>query len=162
MMKNLVLILFLLLFAAPVFAQEVETLSFEDLEQRYLFPEGDTLYVLNFWATWCKPCVDELPYFEKVGEEMADEKVRIVLVSLDFPDQIESRLEPFIEKHGLQNKVVFLDAPRENEWIPKVSEEWSGSIPATLFVNPRTQEHSFFEGAFTYEELKEKINKELK
>jgi thiol-disulfide isomerase/thioredoxin len=121
----------------------------------YMNKENDTLYIINFWATWCKPCVEELPYLERVYEENRDKKVRLILVSLDMPRHLDSQLKPFVERHELQGKVVLLNEPNENRWIPMVSPEWSGAIPATVFVNNATEINQFYEKTFSYEALNE-------
>lgn len=104
--------------------------KFDGLEPLFQF-ENDTTYVVNFWATWCKPCVKELPYFEEFNSQHANEKVKVVLVSLDFPKQVESNLVPFVKKKALKSKVVVLLDGKYNDWIDKVSPDWSGAIPAT-------------------------------
>ena len=114
---------------------------------------------MNFWATWCTPCVDELPALERIGMEYKESKVKILLVSLDFPKQIESRLLPFIEKHGIMSEVLVLNDPDANKWIDKVDPEWSGAIPATLIYDSKSRD--FHEGTYTYEELKLKIEQKL-
>ena len=85
--------------AAPVEVQVLE--RFEQLEP-YLRRSSDTLYVVNFWATWCKPCVAELPHFEELYEKYKDQKVKVLLVSLDFKNQVASRLAPFMRERNLQ------------------------------------------------------------
>ncbi len=112
-------------------------------------------YIINFWATWCKPCIEEMPYFEQVNQEYKDKNVKVILVSLDMPNMWKTRLEPFVEKKGLQSEVVILDDPKQNDWIPKVAEEWGGGIPATLIYNGNKR--SFYERGFTYEELTEEL-----
>ncbi len=92
---------------------------------------NDTAYVINFWATWCKPCVAELPYFERLTVEFAERPVRVVLVSLDFPDQIESKLISFVRARQLRSEVVVLLDERFNDWIPRVDASWGGAIPVT-------------------------------
>ncbi|MEL6303841.1 MAG: TlpA disulfide reductase family protein [Bacteroidota bacterium] len=117
--------------------------------------EDETIHIINFWATWCKPCIAELPYFERINSEMKDQNVSVTLVSLDMPSMWKSRLEPFVEKKQLQSKVVILDDPKQNDWIPKVSEDWQGGIPATLIYSK--SKRAFFERGFTYEELLNEI-----
>ena len=119
----------------------------------HLFTQfNDTTYVVNFWATWCSPCVKELPYFEQLNEEWADQKIKVILVSLDFESQIRTRLMKFLEKKQLQSSVAVLCQPNANEWIDKVDPSWSGSIPATLVYNSHKRE--FYEQEFAdYEEL---------
>ncbi len=131
--------------------------NFENFEP-LLHKEGDKTYVVNFWATWCKPCIAELPYFEKVNAEQKD-KVEVILVSLDMPNMWKSRLEPFVENKGIKSEVVILDDPKQNDWIPKVAEEWGGGIPATLIYNK--DKRNFYERGFTYEELNTELNKFL-
>lgn len=118
---------------------------------------NDTLYVLNFWATWCRPCVAEMPYFEKAGEVNADKPVKVVFISLDFVEDLDSRVEPFLKKKQLKSDVVLLDETKYNEWIDLISPDWSGSIPATLFVNHNRQIRKFHEGDFTFEDLNSEI-----
>ncbi|MCR9183115.1 MAG: redoxin domain-containing protein [Flavobacteriaceae bacterium] len=113
-------------------------------------------YVVNFWATWCKPCIKELPYFEELGDKYKDVGVEVILVSLDFPENIESHVLPFIERHNLKSKVVLLDDVDSNRWIPLVSEEWSGAIPATVIYNKNGRK--FYERTFTYDELVTELN----
>nr|WP_299074579.1 TlpA family protein disulfide reductase [uncultured Allomuricauda sp.] len=133
--------------------------NFEGFEP-LLHKDDDKTYIVNFWATWCKPCIEELPYFEQVGAEQKDNNVEVILVSLDMPSMWKSRLEPFVEKKGLKSKVVILDDPKQNDWIPKVAEEWGGGIPATLIYNKDSR--GFYEQGFTYEELNTELNKFLK
>ncbi len=120
-----------------------------------LHKDDETVHIINFWATWCKPCIAELPYFERINSEMKDQNVSVTLVSLDMPSMWKSRLEPFVEKKQLQSEVVILDDPKQNDWIPKVSEDWQGGIPATLIYTKGKR--AFFERGFTYEELLNEI-----
>lgn len=135
---------------------ELELVNFAEFEAKYLQQtSSETTYVINFWATWCKPCIKELPYFEELNKNYKDKDVKVVLVSLDFPKQIEKQVLPFIKKHDLKSEILLLDDPDSNSWIPKVSEEWSGAIPATLFVKGSTQK--FYETSFTYDELETEL-----
>jgi len=141
------------------FKHQPRVLSFSDFEPHLHF-SSDTTYLVNFWATWCTPCVDELPVFEKIGKEYSEHKVKILLVSLDFPKQIESRLIPFIERHQIRSEVLVLNDPDANKWINKVDPDWSGAIPATLIYNRKGR--NFHEGSFTYDELKSIVEQKLK
>ena len=105
--------------------------TFDEIES-ILHVNNDTTYIINFWATWCKPCVEELPYFEQINEKYKDKKVKVVLVSLDFKKLINQKLMPFIEKNNLQSSVVLLADPKASTWIDKVSTEWDGAIPVTV------------------------------
>ena len=120
----------------------------------------DKTYVINFWATWCAPCVKELPYFEEVNKKFKDKNTEVILVSLDFPSQIESKLKPYLRKNKIKSKVILLDDSKMNTWVPKVSEKWDGGIPATLIVNPTN--YNFYPKPFKKEELYFEINKAIK
>ena len=102
--------------------------------------ENDTTYVINFWATWCKPCVEELPYFEKLHDQYKDQKVKVILVSLDFAKQIQAKLVPFVKEHDLQSDVIALVDGDYNSWIDKVSTDWDGAIPVTMIYNKKDRQ----------------------
>lgn len=121
-----------------------------------LHKNNDSIYILNFWTTWCKPCEKELPNIEKIQQEFKNKKVKVILTSLDFPNNIESKLIPFVKKMNFQSKVIVLDEPDANAWIPKVDTAWSGAIPATLIYN--NNKRIFHNIPLTYEELKNEID----
>ena len=122
----------------------------------FLEKDNDTTYVINFWATWCKPCIKELPAFERIHDEYGPKKVKVILASLDFPKQVNSHLIPFIDKHQIRSEVVLLDDPDGNSWIPKVDTSWTGAIPATIIYN--SKHRKFYERTFSFEELEMEIN----
>lgn len=129
--------------------------DFQGLEPLLRQEDGIT-YIVNFWATWCAPCVKEMPYFEQITSEYASDEVQVILVNLDMPRMWDSHLVPFVEERNLRSQVVVLDDPKQNEWIPKVNEGWSGAIPATLIYNKDRRE--FYEEAFTYDRLKQVLS----
>ena len=134
-------------------------LSFDDFEPHLHF-SNDTTYLVNFWASWCEPCIKELPAFERIGKEYKDDKVKVLLVSLDFSKQIETRLVPFLEKNSIGSEVIVLNDADANKWIDRVEPSWTGSIPATLIYN--SEGRLFHEGVYGYEELKEIVEQKLK
>ena len=134
----------------------IKVVDFEALEP-YLQANDDKTYVVNFWATWCAPCVKELPYFQELDATYANDELKLTLVSLDFPEKLESKLIPFVEKHNIKEKVVLLDDSNENEWIPKIDTTWSGAIPATIIFNK--DKRAFYEQSFTKEQLFKEVEK---
>jgi thiol-disulfide isomerase/thioredoxin len=140
-------------------AQEVTVFEhFEDY-QHLLNQKNDTTYVINFWATWCKPCVEELPGFLEIDNKFRGQKFKMILTSLDFEQQIDSKLIPYIQNNDIEARVVLLTDPGTNVWINKVNEEWVGSIPATVIYN---KDFYFFrEGMLSYDELNELITNNI-
>ena len=137
----------------------VKTVTYNELKPLLEKEDGKT-YIINFWATWCAPCVKELPYFEKIKEEYADNNVEVLLVSLDFPKQVEKKLIPFINKKKLQSEVILLDDVNEDIWIKAIDESWSGAIPATIIYNNNNRK--FYEQSFDYETLENELKTFIK
>lgn len=139
------------------FSQEIENISFADLEV-YLQNDEERIYIINFWATWCAPCVKELPDFEKITSDFPNDKVRVLLISLDFPKQKVSKLIPFVQKKQLKSEVLLLDEPDYNSWIDKVCEDWEGAIPATVITKGSSGHYIFIDGSTDAQELITFIN----
>ena len=138
-----------LLFVSYSFAQTTEVISLNYTQlQPLLHQNSESVQVVNFWATWCAPCIKELPYFEELNKL---ENVDVLLVSLDFPKHKEKRLIPFVKKHKLQSKVVHLDDEDENYWINEISTTRSGALPASLIYSQNRRQ--FYEQSFTKDEL---------
>jgi thiol-disulfide isomerase/thioredoxin len=126
----------------------------------YLESRDDTTYIINFWATWCKPCVEEMPHFLRLADELSDQNVRFLFVSLDFRRSLEKSVIPFMLARGMTRSVVLLSDPDANNWIEKVDPSWSGAIPATyIYQNDRK---AFYENALSFEELESIVKSFLK
>lgn len=132
------LLIALMLVVAPLVGAQTELkreiIKFDQFE-KLIDKQDDVLYVVNFWATWCGPCVKELPDFMAVNEAMKDRKdFKMILISLDEKDNWQSEVLPFAEKNKLNVDIYLLDELRRmNYWIPRVDKKWMGSIPATVF-----------------------------
>jgi len=105
--------------------------SLPQLEER-IRKAGKDVLVVNFWATWCPPCVEELPYFEELNARYAAQNVKVVLVSLDFKSQLEKKFIPFLNKEKLKSEIILFADQDANTWIPRLSETWDGGVPATI------------------------------
>lgn len=123
----------------------VRILDYDQLKP-LLHQQNDTTYVVNFWATWCAPCVRELPYFIALDSLHGDGPFRLLLVSLDFKKDYVRKLQPFVDSRGLEAYVVVLEDNRSNFWIDDIDPGWSGAIPATLVY--RGDQRSFHERTF--------------
>jgi thiol-disulfide isomerase/thioredoxin len=148
----MIVILMMVLFSDP----QIEAVSLDALEER-LENGGDTTYVVNFWATWCKPCIQEMPAFEKLHRSSAGSTIKVIMVSLDDPEELTSKVIPFVKKKGHTMEVVLLNEDHPNEWIDRIDESWSGAIPATMLVDGRSGRRQFHEREFTFEELQKAV-----
>ena len=119
--------------------------SLPQLESR-ISKAGNATLIIKFWATWCKPCVEEIPLFEDYNQRYAGQNVQVVLVSLDFKSQLQKKFIPFLETAKLKSEIILFADQDANTWIPRVNEEWDGAIPATLVI--RGKKNNFNQGKF--------------
>lgn len=159
--KYSVAIICLLLAGVATQAQDIAAYKAEDLMSRVKKGGDDTLYVVNFWATWCGPCIKELPQFDKLADKYKGMPVKVLLVSLDFKNDYPQKIQKFINKKKLAHEVAWLNETNANEFIPKIENEWQGSIPATLIIYPKNDYRKFFEGMVKSEQLTVLIDKQL-
>lgn len=164
------LLLFCLLFIGYLQAQTLPTLSLEQLKTE-LNKQDDTLRVVNFWATWCKPCVEELPDFASLAYQYRAEgrQVKFLLVAVEdkfatVQNFLEKKLY-FQKEDASKNHIHFFYVLIEkdaNLWIPAVDAKWEGEIPATLLINASSNIRSFYPQKMTHAELENIINNHLK
>ena len=158
LIKIKLVIFFIIVNLSALFSQNYKVYSFDEF-QPLLNQQNEKVYVINFWATWCKPCVKEMPSFNQLYEKYQNKNVEIILVSLDFGNNVNARLFAFSKAQNIKSKIVILDDPDSNSWIDKVSSNWSGAIPATLIYNNKSRK--FYEKPFTFSELEEELIKFL-
>lgn len=157
-MKKLLLLLVVTAFAMGARAQDIKPYTLDDLFHRVGADNtatGDTIYVINFWSTFCAPCVGELHEFNTLEKKFAGQPLKVILVSLDFKDDMEKgKLEGFVQRKRLTPECVWLNERDPNEFIPRVDQGWQGSIPATLMLYPAKKQRQFMEGTITANKLK--------
>lgn len=152
--KRLILAISWILFFDFAYGQKVrEIYKTGDLLKRISQP--DTFFVVNFWATWCKPCVQELPAFDSLSRSVEGTRTKVLLVNLDFADEVEKRVNPFLQKRNINTECVLLDEVNGNVYIDRISSQWSGAIPATYFRTGKKD--TLMERKFNLKELKEQI-----
>ena len=122
-------------------AQNVEVIKYEEFFNKVNQPT-EQLIVVNFWATWCGPCVEEMPHFLEVYEANKNNpNFKLLFVSMDRVKQLD-KVNQFIKTHNIDAEVVLLDDnKRMNEWIPKVDNTWSGNIPVTVLYKNGEKVH---------------------
>lgn len=138
------------------YSQSVPILKITDLEKR-IKNNSDTTYIVNFWATWCAPCVKELPDFDSISKVYNKKKIKVLLVTMDFKEDLNSKVLPFIAAKKIFSEVLLLDEVNGNYFIPKISNAWTGALPATLIINQKNNLNHFFEKKLTFDFLKNEI-----
>ena len=158
-MKKVLLIGILLVFTTLVDAQEIKKVKATDIVK--MINESTTPLIINFWATWCRPCVNELNYFEKVVDKFKNKNIKLILISLDYPDDYE-RLISFVKTKGYNATVYWLNEEETNVIQTKINKGFEGVIPATLMVNNAKNYSVFHSGQLTENTLKKAIEKLIK
>ncbi|RYG30933.1 MAG: TlpA family protein disulfide reductase [Chitinophagaceae bacterium] len=143
------------LFVQSVMAQQVKGVKVTEIER--MIAESKTPLIINFWATYCKPCIAEMPHFEKMAAKYKDKGLTVVFVSLDMQDDYPAKVDSFVRKRKVQNKVLWLDETNADYFCPKIDPKWSGAIPATLLINTAKAHRRFFEEELTEQELEKEI-----
>ncbi len=123
----------------------IRVLNYEQLKP-YLHLDNDTTYVVNFWATWCTPCVQEMPYFTALDSVYAGQPLKTLFVSLDFRKDYLVKLQPFVRERNMEDRVIILEDNRSNYWIGDIHPDWSGALPATLVYKGTRRQ--FYERTF--------------
>ncbi len=156
-MRRIPLTIMISLLALTCFSQ-VQKVKITDLEKMIADSKGPM--IINFWATWCKPCVDEIPYFLEELKDNKNDSLRLILVSLDGDDQFPDALNKFVVKRKYEKaRLLWLDETNADYFCPKVDPKWSGAIPASLFINNNTGYRNFIEEQISHEKLKEEVKR---
>jgi thiol-disulfide isomerase/thioredoxin len=109
--------------------------------------------LLHFWASWCYPCLQELPLVDKFAHDMKPRGLELLSISLDDPARMGPRVAALLRKsapHLTANIVQFADA---DELIGAIDPTWPGAIPALFAYDHRGQAHGSLIGAVTRAEL---------
>ncbi len=139
------------------FSQDIRIISKPELVE-ILNNTSDKLHVINFWASWCGPCVKELPEFQAVVTDSDTSKIDFLFISLDFPSELETKLKPFVRDNKLAYDIVLMNDIDYNSWIDLVDPAWQGNIPATLFFNNKQGIHQFISKPVDNEIIVKTIN----
>jgi thiol-disulfide isomerase/thioredoxin len=154
-LRKYVILIFTLLLVAIGHAQPIPSIKMAELAQ--YAAATDSVLVINFWATFCKPCVEEIPFMQRISRKYAGQKVKLLLVSLDTKDAYPAKLRHFVKKHGFRAPVVWLNETDADYFCPLADPKWSGAIPATLIVNNKRGERRFYEQPFTPQEFEKEV-----
>lgn len=136
--------------------QSIEAIKLEGLQKK--IKTSDKILVINFWATWCAPCIKELPLFEKLNQDNTNVEVLLVSMDYDLDPDIE-KVKRFQARKKLQSKILFLTEIDPNAWIDKIDKRWTGALPATLVINTKTNVRELVQGELKDGQLETLIKK---
>lgn len=155
-------ILFFILFVSSfslLSAQSIKRWKMDDLLS--YADKNDSALVINFWATFCGPCIEEIPYFHSITALYKKQAVKLLLVSLDFKEYYPQKILDFAKKRKYTAEIAWLDEEKPDEFCPKVDSTWTGSMPATLFINKKTGYRKFVEAEMKPGDLEKEIKRML-
>jgi len=158
-MKTFFIIIFLF-FVAGINAQEVKAIKITELAKT--IKESKTPLIVNFWATFCVPCIQEIPYFQELTQKYKSNDVSLIFVSLDLKKAYPIEVNEMAKKLKLVFPVVWLDETNADYFCPKIDTSWTGGMPSSLFVNNATAYHKFYEEQLSKEKLEREIEAMLK
>jgi thiol-disulfide isomerase/thioredoxin len=141
-------------------AQEIKAIKVTELARA--IRESKTPLVINFWATFCVPCIQEMPYFQEMTKKYESKNVALMFVSLDLREAYPIKVNAMANKLKLTSPVVWLNETNADYFCPLIDSSWSGGMPSSLFVNNSTGYHKFFEDQLSREKLEKEIQAMLK
>jgi thiol-disulfide isomerase/thioredoxin len=137
-------------------AQEIREVKITDLQK--IITESKTPLLVNFWATWCRPCIEEIPYFQEEVKQFDKDSLQLILVSVDYREEFPAGIQSMMDKKKVTVPVLWLNETNADYFCPKIDPKWSGAVPASLFINNKTGYRKFFEEQLTREKLINEIN----
>ena len=159
-MKWILLSAFITMIGLSASAQKVRKAKIADIEE--IIQKSDHPVIISFWATWCLPCIHEIPYLQETTKKYQHKNVELVLVSLDFRESFPSVIESFIRKNQYEASFYWLDETNADHFCPKIDAKWDGSIPATLFVNSKTNYRKFYDRQLTPLQVEAELKAQVK
>jgi thiol-disulfide isomerase/thioredoxin len=144
-----------------IYAQDVQALSNQkDLESLKDSKKGKVVLV-NFWATWCKPCVAEFPEIVKLYRDYKDKGFELVFVSVDVTEDIKTKVVPFLKKQGVDFTTYYSNFDNPEDLINFFDKNWQGAIPSTYIYDRNWNQTSNMLGEKKYEVFENEILKNL-
>ncbi len=141
-MRKTAIAIFFSLLSATTFSQSVKKINIKEL--LHLVDTSKSPLVVNFWASWCGPCIREIPWFEKNIYSMPGMPVKLILVSLDFADEFPAGIKAFAKKNNYQSEIYWLNEPDPETAGKQVDKSWDGTIPVSWMINNKKNYRRFY------------------
>jgi len=119
---------------------------------------GKVLFI-NTWATWCVPCKEEFPDLVRLKDYYRDSDVVFIGISVDFPDEIESKVKPFLYSQQINFPIYVQDFKDPTNLIDLLNTSWRGAVPATFIYDKLGVQQAFLLGKHSFDEFRTGIEK---
>jgi thiol-disulfide isomerase/thioredoxin len=159
MIKALLIFVFLFLLSDISLPQDVRNLSSLEQIDSIKTASKSNVILVNFWASWCNPCVEEFPDLIKLKNDFADKGLRMIFISLDFPEEVDTKLKPFLKENNVDFTTYFCSFQKTEELMDYFDKNWDGAIPATFIFDKKGELKSKIIGSHSYNFYKKEISK---
>ncbi|MBK8982836.1 MAG: TlpA family protein disulfide reductase [Ignavibacteria bacterium] len=122
----------------------------------------DKVLLFNYWATWCKPCVEEFPDLMKLHKNYKDKDFKLIFVSLDFGEDFKDEIVTFLKKSGVDFDTYYNNFNKDEELLNYVDKNWEGGIPGTFIYDKTGKLRKSMVGKHDYDEFKKEVDIYLK
>ncbi|HEY3330644.1 MAG TPA: TlpA disulfide reductase family protein [Capsulimonadaceae bacterium] len=109
-----------------------------------------SIVVVNFWATYCPPCVAEFPSLVKLSQDYRSKGVAVIAVSTDSPRERRTKVEPFLRSRHATFTNFIEHAIDPEAFINAIDPSWQGDLPRTLIYDKHGRLAKILEGEQTY------------
>lgn len=157
-MKKIFFLFIITISLQHAFAQSIQSYTADDLIKRV--SNKDTTYIVNFWATWCLPCISELPEFTKLYNDYKGKPVKVLMVSCNLKEEYPNKLQDYISRKNILQEVVWLSDTDIDHYRPAIDERWSGQIPSTIIFDNKKKQRYIIEEIITADEIEKMLDEE--
>ncbi|MGB2869814.1 MAG: TlpA family protein disulfide reductase [Bacteroidota bacterium] len=134
----------------------VESLN-EEKFRKLIKERNGKILLLNVWATWCAPCVEEFPDLVRLHNESEGSSVEVVVLSIDEPEDVQQKIIPFLKQHHATMKAYVKGFKKDDALIDALNKNWSGAVPATFLYDTNGNQRSFLVGKRSLEQFKKEL-----